>query len=82
MFRVSVIVLFPKIPPLEFVLLYITSDTLHRTTRERERERERKRERKSNFDAGKNHATTIVGTPVAAIEPVLGDAGDDAIASV
>lgn len=80
MFRVSVIVLFPKIPPLEFVLLYITSDTLHRTTRERERES--KRERKSNFDAGKNHATTIVGTPVAAIEPVLGDAGDDAIASV
>ena len=81
MFRVSVIVLFPKIPPLEFVLLYIPSDTLHRSTREREREREKKR--KSNFDAGKNHATTIiVGTPVAAIEPVLGDAGDDAIASV
>lgn len=47
------------------------------------RERERERKRKSNFDAGKNHATTIiVGTPVAAIEPVLGDAGDDAIASV
>jgi hypothetical protein len=45
--------------------------------------RERERKRKSNFDAGKNHATTIiVGTPVAAIEPVLGDAGDDAIASV
>ena len=60
-------------------LVFIPSDTLHRSTRERERERKRK----SNFDAGKNHATTIiVGTPVAAIEPVLGDAGDDAIASV
>jgi hypothetical protein len=59
--------------PLEFVL--------HHRIRFINR-RGKERERKSNFDAGKNHATTIVGTPVAAIEPVLGDAGDDAIASV
>jgi hypothetical protein len=64
---------------------YFASSLYHRIRfiDRRGKERERERKRKSNFDAGKNHATTIiVGTPVAAIEPVLGDAGDDAIASV